>query len=200
MQNKGKYDGQYKIIVLGDSGVGKTSLLMRYCDDDFTKNHLPTIGIDFKNKNILINDKMIKLQIWDTAGQERFRVITKTYYRAASGIMLTYDVADEDSFHKIRIWMKQIDENAPKSVVKLLVGNKCDRSDRKVSFEDGKNIANSYQMNYFETSAKTNFNITEAFNELVKGIIEINDPTPIVKNNGFDLKNKEEAKETKCCK
>lgn len=203
MHNKGKYDGQFKILVLGESGVGKTSLLMRYCDDDFSNNHLPTIGIDFKIKNVSLNDKIYKLQIWDTAGQERFRVITKTYYRAACGIILMFDVTDGNSFNKIRLWMKQIEENAPKSVSKILVGNKSDSTERKISYEEGKIMANSFHMNFYETSAKTNYNVNESFNCLIKSIIEDNDPS--VKSNkksGVSLYETEKSEKniSKCCK
>ena len=106
---------------------------------------------------------MIKLQIWDTAGQERFRTITKTYYKGAHGIILTYDVTDENSFKNIKNWIKQIEQNAQTNVCKVLVGNKCDKPDRKVSEEEGRKLANDFGMNFFETSAKSNQNVNETF-------------------------------------
>ena len=162
-----KYDFLFKLLIIGESGVGKTCLLLRFTDDSFTQNHLTTIGIDFKIKIINIEDKLIKLQIWDTAGQERFRTITKTYYKGAHGIILTYDVTDQNSFKNIRNWIKQIEANAQTSVKKVLVGNKCDKPDRVVTEEEGKKLADDYSMSFFETSAKTNQNVNERvlFNE-----------------------------------
>ena len=112
-----EYDGLFKILILGESGVGKTSLLLRYTDNSFTANHLTTIGIDFKIKKINIENRIIKLQIWDTAAQA-FRTISKTYYKGANGIILTYDITDKNSFLNIPNWIKQIEANAPKNVKK----------------------------------------------------------------------------------
>jgi len=133
------------------------------------------LGIDFKIKIIDLESKRIKLQIWDTAGQERFRTITKTYYKGAHGIILTFDVTDENSFKNIRNWVKQIEQNAQNNVCKVLVGNKCDREDRKVLMEDGLKLATEFNMKYFETSAKTNLNVNETFSFLTKEILNTTD-------------------------
>jgi Ras-related protein Rab-8A len=146
---------------------------------------------------------MIKLQIWDTAGQERFRTITKTYYKGAHGIMLTYDVTDENSFKNIRNWVKQIEQNAQQSVSKVLVGNKCDRDDRKVQTEEGTKLASEFNMKFFETSAKTNYNVNETFTYLTKEILgntdckaNSNASNPITLDNGP----KKPKTKGKCCK
>ena len=196
-----KYDFLFKLLIIGESGVGKTCILLRFTDDSFTANHLTTIGIDFKIKIIELEGKVIKLQIWDTAGQERFRTITKTYYKGAHGIILTYDVTDQNSFKNIRNWIKQIEANAQTNVCKVLVGNKCDKPDRVVTEEDGKNLANEYKMNFnfFETSAKTNKNISEVFNNLTHEILAANEGKS--QAQGEKLK-KNDGKKGKsgCCK
>ena len=173
-----KYDFLFKLLIIGESGVGKTCLLLRFTDDSFTANHLTTIGIDFKIKIINLEGKLIKLQIWDTAGQERFRTITKTYYKGAHGIILTYDVTDQNSFKNIRNWIKQIEANAQTNVCKVLVGNKCDKPDRVVTEEEGKKLADDFNMSFFETSAKTNQNVNEVFNFLTAEILKSNAGKP----------------------
>lgn len=149
-----------------------------------------------------MEDKLIKLQIWDTAGQERFRTITKTYYKGAHGIILTYDVTDESSFKNIRNWVKQIEQNAQNNVCKVLVGNKCDKDDRKVSVEEGSKLAKEFNMNFFETSAKNNYNILEVFTFLTREILSTCDSKP--SNNTtvkIEGKTKVEGKDkAKCCK
>lgn len=139
---------------------------------------------------------MVKLQVWDTAGQERFRTITKTYYKGAHGIILTYDVTDENSFKNIRNWIKQIEQNAQSSVCKVLVGNKCDKPDRKVSFEEGKKLAEDFGMEFFETSAKSNLNVNETFNCLANQILDQN-----LKPGAGPIVIKKDAgdKKKKCC-
>ena len=173
-----KYDFLFKLLIIGESCVGKTCLLLRFTDDSFTANHLTTIGIDFKIKIINLEGKLIKLQIWDTAGQERFRTITKTYYKGAHGIILTYDVTDQNSFKNIRNWIKQIEANAQTNVCKVLVGNKCDKPDRVVTEEEGKKLADDFNMSFFETSAKTNQNVNEVFNFLTAEILKSNAGKP----------------------
>ena len=115
------YDHIIKLLVIGDSGVGKTSLLLRFSEDSFTTSFISTIGIDFKIKKVMIDEKCCKLQIWDTAGQERFRTITKAYYRGSMGIMLVYDTTDEKSFNNVRNWMKNIEQNAAPNVNKVRI-------------------------------------------------------------------------------
>ena len=197
MTSTHKPDHLFKLLIIGESGVGKTCLLLRFTDDSFTANHLTTIGIDFKIKVINILNKTIKLQIWDTAGQERFRTITKTYYKGAQGIILTYDVTDDNSFKNIRNWIKQIETNAQTNVCKVLVGNKCDKPDRKVSYEEGKKLADDYGMDFFETSAKSNTNVNETFNTLTQQIL--NKTVDSNNNNVCKLQVKGKKDKKKCC-
>lgn len=197
-----KYNHLFKLLIIGESGVGKTCLLLQFTEGSFTSNHLTTIGIDFKIKIINLEEKQIKLQIWDTAGQERFRTITKTYYKGAHGIILTYDVTDENSFKNIRNWVKQIEQNAQTNVCKVLVGNKCDREDRKVSYDEGLQLANEFKMPFFETSAKSNYNVNETFTFLTKDILSISEPKTDKKDiveieKGKNDKNTK--KKDKCC-
>merc|ERR1712022_88503 len=139
---KPQYDYLIKLLLIGDSGVGKSCLLCRYSEDIFNNKFITTIGIDFKIRTIELDGKKIKLQIWDTAGQERFRTITQAYYRGAMGILLVYDVTDEKSFQNIKQWMRNIDQHANTEVVKVLLGNKCDmKNKRAVTQEEGEAMA-----------------------------------------------------------
>uniref|UniRef100_A0A7S2RB79 Uncharacterized protein n=1 Tax=Rhizochromulina marina TaxID=1034831 RepID=A0A7S2RB79_9STRA len=158
------FDMQIKLLMIGDSGVGKTCLLLRYANDSFSPTFITTIGIDFKIKNIELDNKRIKLQIWDTAGQERFRTITTSYFRGAQGILLVYDVTDRTSFTSIRNWVSQIQQHADVHVNKILIGNKCDMEDqRMVSFDEGKKLAQEYGIQFFETSAKNDIEVDSGF-------------------------------------
>jgi Ras-related protein Rab-8A len=158
------YDFLIKLLLIGDSGVGKSCLLLRFSDDSFTTSFITTIGIDFKIKTIELDGKRIKLQIWDTAGQERFRTITTAYYRGAMGILLVYDVTDEQSFQNIRNWIRNIEQHAADNVDKILIGNKCDMiSEKVVETSRGQELADEYDIKFFETSAKSNVNVVEGF-------------------------------------
>ena len=123
---EGKISSLFKVIVIGDSGVGKTNLITRFCENSFKDTYVATIGVDFKVKSLPINDKKVKMQIWDTAGQERFKTITQTYYKGAAGIVLAYSITDSNSFTNVERWMTQIDTHAPENVSKILVGTKQD--------------------------------------------------------------------------
>ncbi|CAN6346550.1 unnamed protein product, partial [Urochloa humidicola] len=159
------YDYLIKLLLIGDSGVGKSCLLLRFSDGSFTTSFITTIGIDFKIRTIELDGKRIKLQIWDTAGQERFRTITTAYYRGAMGILLVYDVTDESSFNNIRNWIRNIEQHASDNVNKILVGNKADmdESKRAVPTAKGQALADEYGIKFFETSAKTNLNVEQVF-------------------------------------
>lgn len=171
MSHAPTYDMQIKLLMIGDSGVGKTCLLLRYANDSFSPTFITTIGIDFKIKNIEIDNKRVKLQIWDTAGQERFRTITTSYFRGAQGIVLVYDVTDRRSFESIRNWISQIQQHADVHVNKILVGNKCDMLDEKVvSTEEGKKLAEEFNMEFWETSAKNDVNVEQSFHSIAKSV------------------------------
>mmetsp|Transcript_5109 Transcript_5109/g.10598 ORF Transcript_5109/g.10598 Transcript_5109/m.10598 type:complete len:208 (+) Transcript_5109:769-1392(+) len=158
------FDIQIKLLMIGDSGVGKTCLLLRYANDSFSPTFITTIGIDFKIKTIQLDDKTIKLQIWDTAGQERFRTITSSYYRGAHGIIIVYDVTDQESFDNVKTWLQEIDRYAADKVNTLLVGNKSDLTNKRVvSYEAAKEFADSVEMEFLETSAKNSTNVEKAF-------------------------------------
>ena len=166
----------YKVLLLGDSSVGKTCFLLRYCDKTFQDAHLSTIGLDYRLKSMTLkNKKNIKLQIWDTAGQDRFRAITKNYYKGANGIILIYDVTNLQTFENVKNWITQIREEANKNVVIFLAGNKADlpEESRAVQKEDGQKMAEEYNMPFQETSAKEGINVNETFQELVEKIDEV---------------------------
>jgi len=168
---KPAYDYLIKLLLIGDSGVGKSCLLLRFSDDSFTPSFITTIGIDFKIRTIELDGRRIKLQIWDTAGQERFRTITTAYYRGAMGILLVYDVTDEKSFGNIRNWIRNIEQHATESVNKMLIGNKCDMVDKKViETERGQALADEYSIKFMETSAKNSINVDQAFINLAQDI------------------------------
>jgi len=165
------YDFLIKLLLIGDSGVGKSCLLLRFCDDAWTPSFITTIGIDFKIRTIELDGKRIKLQIWDTAGQERFRTITTAYYRGAMGILLVYDVTDERSFNNIRNWHSNIEQHAAEGVNKILIGNKSDWSDKRVVTEEqGRQLAEELGIKFMETSAKVNDNVEEAFFLLARDV------------------------------
>ncbi|ORZ09920.1 ras family-domain-containing protein [Absidia repens] len=165
------YDYLIKLLLIGDSGVGKSCLLLRFSDDSFTPSFITTIGIDFKIRTIELDGKRIKLQIWDTAGQERFRTITTAYYRGAMGILLVYDVTDERSFGNVRNWFSNIEQHANEGVNKILIGNKCDMEEKRVvTKEQGEALANELGIQFMETSAKANIGVEEAFFDLARDI------------------------------
>ena len=158
------YDYLFKIIIIGDSGIGKSSVLFRFADDVYNESYISTIGVDFKIKTVFINGKVIKLQIWDTAGQERFRTITTSYYRSSHIIFLCYDITDKESFSNLEIWLGEIKKFASKVVKVIVCGTKLDlASVRQVSYEEGKAFADMHNFDYYETSAKQNINIDELF-------------------------------------
>ena len=170
-----EYDYIFKVLLLGNSDVGKSSLLLRFVDSLWNDAFVPTIGVDFKVKTLEINNKKVKMQIWDTAGQERFRTVVSTYFRGAHGILLLYDVTNKDSFKNLENWLIEIEKNSSDKVLKILLGNKCDLSDdREIQTEEGQAFAVRNGMEFMETSAKMNTNVSEAFETLGKLMIEFN--------------------------
>ena len=157
-------DYLFKLLLIGDSGVGKSCLLLRFADDTYTQSYISTIGVDFKIRTVELEGKTIKLQIWDTAGQERFRTITSSYYRGAHGIIVVYDVTDQESFNNVKQWLNEIDRYANESVNKLLVGNKSDLTEKKVvDYQTAKAFADELGIPFLETSAKNATNVEQAF-------------------------------------
>jgi Ras-related protein Rab-1A len=173
------YDLMFKILVLGESGVGKSCLLVRFAENTFSDVFISTVGVDFKFRNVELDDKVIKLQVWDTAGQERFRTITSSFYRGAQGIILVYDVTDRKSFERVDVWVNQISTYAPAVVPVVLCGNKSDLvAKRVVDYFDAKAVADKHGWKYFETSAKDGSNVKEAFVALAAMILpRVSTPT-----------------------
>ncbi|CAF1212353.1 unnamed protein product [Rotaria magnacalcarata] len=161
----------FKILIIGDSGVGKSSLMVRFVDDIFTPAYITTIGVDFKMSTINVDGHQCRIQIWDTAGQERFRVITSTYYRGADGVIIVYDVTNGESFANLKDWITEMERHCDKTVPKILVGNKDDNDNelgKVVLTSDARAYAEQKVLPFFETSAKDNKNISEAFNEITR--------------------------------
>ncbi|XP_075755973.1 ras-related protein Rab-26 isoform X2 [Pelodiscus sinensis] len=164
------YDVAFKVMLVGDSGVGKTCLLVRFKDGAFLAgSFISTVGIDFRNKVLNVDGVKVKLQIWDTAGQERFRSVTHAYYRDAHALLLLYDVTNRASFDNIQAWLSEIHEYAQQDAVLMLLGNKVDSTqDRVVKREDGEKLAKEYGVPFMETSAKSGLNVDLAFTAIAK--------------------------------
>jgi len=173
-QSQRGYNYLVKLLLIGDSAVGKSSLLLRFSDASFSSSFITTIGIDFQIKSIEIDGLKVKLQIWDTAGQERFKTITTAYYRGAMGILLVYDVSSRATFDHVKDWIRQIEQHAEENVNKILVGNKSDvpAEMRQVTYEEGKALAAEYNLPFYETSAKADLEVTEAFEGITKDVVD----------------------------
>ena len=190
----------FKILTIGESGVGKTCILRRFVENKFLKTHLATIGIDFRTKAIKVYGKDIKLKIWDTAGQERYHNITNQIFKGSDGIILVFDVTEDNSFSKIQDWIEQVKSNvSQKEISLILIGNKCDIEERVISKEKGKELAKILNIDYYETSALNGTGINEAFEGITKTIMKRKN---IINNEGRTISlvsNKEEKKKKTCC-
>jgi len=164
--NSNAFDYNSKILLIGDSSVGKTSVMMRFVNDKFSSSFITTIRIDFVAKIIDVAGSKIKLQIWDTAGQERFRAITTSYFKGANIVIIIYDVCDESSFENVKYWMQTINDSGCDYSGVILVGNKIDmESSRQISYNNGLNLAKKYNIPFFECSAKKGINVDSIFEE-----------------------------------
>ena len=196
---------QFKIVLLGDSGVGKSSLLSRYMDEGFFPNQTCTINADYKVKSLIVDEfSSAQITIWDTCGQERYRSMTGRYFKGAHGIILIYDVADKRSFADLDIWLEEIKKNAVKEDLSIiLVGNKIDLKFRNIKKEDAKNFADKNNLLYCETSSKEGLNVNNAFEMITKEIINkqnnsnVCESSSSIKNFGENEKRRE--KEIMCC-
>ena len=178
-QNHNKGDNDYefifKVLLLGNINVGKSALVIRFVDDIWNDNFVPINGVDFRLKKLEIDKKKIKMQIWDNQGQERFKTVLPSYYRGVHGILLVYDVTEKDSFNNLNFWLMEIEKNANKNVLKVLIGNKTDLEGKRViSYNQGKEFADMHGLKFVETSVKKNKNVREAFEILGREIMAAN--------------------------
>lgn len=173
MEKKIDYDYLFKTIIIGDSGVGKSCLLTRFTENHYNDKYTTTIGVDFKIKTIIINGKLIKLQIWDTAGQERFRTITTSYYRGSHLIILCYDITDINTFENLETWIEEIKKFGKNTAKVVLCGTKCDlRQQRAITKEEGQMYAKKHGFLFYEISSKNNINIDDLFDESSKLLLK----------------------------
>ena len=204
-----KEDYKIKLIIVGDSGVGKTNLITRFASDKFNQNSKATIGVEFIYKTLKINNEIFKIEIWDTAGQERYKSITSAYYKGAKGAIVVYDITSEQSFRNIEIWIHEVKGKALNNLQIMIIGNKTDLyKERKISKEQGIQKAKTLNLNLFEASALDKTNVNEAFNCLLKEIYlniknisrnnEANNEGENFGKNGIEI-NIENKKKKKCC-
>ena len=211
--NANGYDMIFKIVLIGDTSVGKTNILSKYLTDEFDAKSKATVGVEFGVKNFKIENNIVKVQIWDTAGEERYRSITNAYYKGAKGSLLVYDITNKKSFENVEKWISDLKANADEDISMILLGNKTDLEDKRVvSTEEGKNKAEFYNLTFMETSALNGNNIQEAFNELIMDVYKrnhellenqakveiIRDKKTIELDKGED-NNTDEVKENKWC-
>ena len=241
MAAKKDYDYLFKLVLIGDSGVGKSCLLLRFADNAFMESYISTIGVDFRFRTVRgiyietasfearsltpsvpvsaarsrlvslslpppsapqvkVEKNTVKLQIWDTAGQERFRTITSAYYRGADGIIMVYDVTNQDSFNHVADWLTEVNRYATDGTCKLLVGNKSDREDRAVTSEAAREYAEQLNIPFLETSAKNADNVEKAFLTMAQELIKIRAARGGGSgSNAVKLKAPKKAKGKKCC-
>ena len=199
MSEKKDYKYLFKILILGDSFVGKTNMLKRFLHNDFDSTNKETVGVEFDSKNITLEEngkeEIVKAQIWDTAGQERYRSLTKAYYKGAKGALLVYDITRRVTFENIDNWLIDLRTNGDKDILIILIGNKSDLEDkREVSKDEAETKAEQYNTAFLETSAKSGDNITKGFMELIEQIYKANkDNTPTEQNEVKVEENKEEG-------
>eukprot|EP00252_Welwitschia_mirabilis_P011706 TRINITY_DN26078_c0_g1_i1.p1 TRINITY_DN26078_c0_g1~~TRINITY_DN26078_c0_g1_i1.p1 ORF type:complete len:210 (+),score=42.83 TRINITY_DN26078_c0_g1_i1:378-1007(+) len=203
--NQAEFDHVFKLLLIGDSGVGKSSLLLRFTSDSFD-DLSPTIGVDFKLKYMTIGGKRLKLSIWDTAGQERFRTLTSSYYRGAQGIIFVYDVTRRQTFTNLSdVWAKEVDlYSTNKDCIKMLVGNKVDKeSERVVTKKEGIALARQFGSLFLECSAKTRINVESCFEELVLKILDtpalVQDSSNAARKNIFKQSQVDDTNNSTCC-
>ena len=201
------YDQKCQLLIIGDSTVGKTSILSRFANGIFNSNYLATVGLDSFTKDEIIDDKTVRIKIWDTAGQERYKSLTKGFFRNAEGVMLVYDVTNSETYENLKFWLQSIKNNTSPDMGEIpiiLIGNKIDCEDREVKLEEAENFWKEQGYPYFETSAKTGENIDNTIKYLVKKVINIkegkkDDENENIKIDKKDInKNNEEAKKCGC--
>ena len=164
----------FKIVMIGDLYVGKTSLLVRFADDDFSEDYASTIGVDFRYRTMQINQKIVKLQIWDTTGQEKYKAITDSYFKGAHGIIFVFDMTERDTFFNMHNTVEEITEKVPLNVKFIAIGNKCDASEQiRVTERDIIKFQKKYQIRVFCTSARDSTNVSEAFIHLTKDMVQV---------------------------
>ena len=213
-KNDSKFDYLLKYIIIGDASVGKSNILLRYVYSTFKSDYELTIGVEFGEKSVELDNKIYKIQIWDTAGQEQFRSITRTYYKNSVCAIVVYDITRRETFENVSKWIEDCKINSPKTIFMILVGNKCDLvNDRQVMTEEGEELASRYGLRFFETSAKTSININEIFKESVefiankieKNYYDLDNDTCGIKENQNPnshrktLTKKKVKKKSKCC-
>ncbi len=208
-----EYDLMFKILLLGDSGVGKSSLLLRYTKNEFISDLRSTIGVEFALKYLTIDNFQLKVQIWDTAGMERYRSITNAYYKGAKGSLLVYDITNPKTFENVEKWLEDLKANGDENASVILIGNKNDlESERKITTEQGKEKAEFFKMAFMETSALNGNNIENAFNQLISDVyknhhtlfekqakVEITDKVVDLENSKKDENKEEQKKKGWCC-
>ena len=197
-----EYDHLVKMLLVGDASVGKSSLLLRFCGMDFSNRQFSTIGVDFRTRYVSIENRTFKCALWDSAGQERFRTLTASYYRGAHGIILVYDVSQRSTFESLPYWMEEVSHHStnPDAVV-LIIANKIDVPDRKVTQQEGLDFAFRHSAIYVETSAKTYQGVTHAFEEL---LLKIGDSERLLRDTavtpkGLQIRNSQPERENVCC-
>ena len=203
------YDKKCQLLVVGNSAVGKSSILRRFTQDKFNPNYFATVGIDFFTKDVILDDKIIHIKIWDTAGQERYKSLTQGFFRNAQGIIIVYDITNQTSFDDLKYWIQSIENNINlqnKIIPAIIIGNKIDILEREVDNISAENFAKEIKYKYFEVSAKSGKGVDEAIKYLIKKVIEVIDKenkdeniNKSIKINSEDEKNKDKLKKDKCC-
>ncbi|KAI3823958.1 hypothetical protein L1987_05404 [Smallanthus sonchifolius] len=207
------YDYLYKVVLIGDSGVGKSNLLSRFSKNEFSLDSKSTIGVEFATRSIQVEGKVIKGQIWDTAGQERYRAITSAYYRGTVGALIVYDITRKVTFENVERWLRELRDHTDQTIVVMLTGNKADLAHlRAVPMEEAKAFSERENVFFMETSALESLNVEKAFTELLSQIYRVmsrkalgmaNDPASVPKGQTINIGGKEDhvsaVKKAGCC-
>ena len=202
-----KYDKKCQLLIIGNSAVGKSSILRRFAQDKFNANYFATIGIDFFTKDVILDNERIHIKMWDTAGQERYKALTQGFFRNAQGLMIVYDVKNKESFDDLKYWIQSIENNINiqnKNIPAIIIGNKIDLNEREVDKNEAEQFAKSKDYKYFEVSAKSGQGIDESIKYLIKKVIEVVDKNEEQKKksiviNNEDENNTDKSKKINCC-